>query len=137
MFRREHRPPPRWGVALIAVAWVLLGSLHAEVVIAEFLAENDDGIEDVDGDNSDWIELHNNGAGTVDLAGWRLTDDVQAPAKWQFPAVTLTAGQRLVVFASGKDRRVAGQELHTSFSLENAGEYLALSKPDGTITSVF
>ena len=33
-------------------------------------------------------------------------------------------------FASGKDR-VAGEELHTSFTLDRGGDYLALVAPDG------
>jgi S-methyl-5-thioribose-1-phosphate isomerase len=35
------------------------------------------------------------------------------------------------VFASDKDRRVAGEELHTSFELSADGEYLAIVAPDG------
>ena len=36
-----------------------------EVVISEFLASNTDGIQDEDGDSSDWIELHNAGGDPV------------------------------------------------------------------------
>ena len=57
-------------------AW-LLCSLHpcfGGVVISEFLAENNHGLTDEDGDASDWIELYNDGVASVDLAGWRLTD---------------------------------------------------------------
>jgi hypothetical protein len=67
----------------------------------------------------------------VNLSGWFLTDDETMPQKWAFPAVTLNAGQFLVVFASGKDRAVVGQELHTNFSLEENGGYLALAQPGG------
>ena len=41
----------------------------------------------------------------------------------------------MIVFASGKDRVVAGQELHTSFKLGADGEYLALFEADGTAAS--
>ncbi|MCA9266416.1 MAG: lamin tail domain-containing protein, partial [Planctomycetales bacterium] len=44
----------------------------------------------------------------------------------------LSSGEYLVVFASGKNRDVAGQELHTNFNLSSSGEYLALIAPDGT-----
>ena len=40
-----------------------------------------------------------------------------------------------MIFASGKDRAVAGSELHTNFSLQAGGEYLALSKVDGGVTT--
>ncbi|MFC1601797.1 LamG-like jellyroll fold domain-containing protein, partial [Candidatus Sumerlaeota bacterium] len=49
-----------------------------------------------------------------------------------FPAVTLAAGEHLVVFASGKNRAIAGSELHTDFKLSGDGEYLAIVQPDGT-----
>ena len=46
--------------------------------------------------------------------------------------MSINANGYLVVFASGKDRRVSGQNLHTNFSLRAAGESLLLVKPDGT-----
>src|SRR5688572_20547799 len=39
-------------------------------VISEFMAENDSGVEDEDGDRSDWIEIFNPGAVESSLAGW-------------------------------------------------------------------
>ena len=51
-----------------------LGTSRAALVISEFMAENDGGLVDQDGDTPDWIELQNDGALAVDLAGWRLTD---------------------------------------------------------------
>jgi hypothetical protein len=110
----------------------------AGVVINELLASNVRGIVDQDGDHSDWIELKNAGVAPIDLTGWRLTDDADNLGKWQFPAVTLNTGAYLRVFASDKDRRVAGQELHTNFKLANEGEYLALVMPNGvTIADAF
>ena len=101
------------------------------VVINEILAANVSGMTDADGDRSDWIELHNTGTSSFDLAGWHLTDDLGAPTKWQFPVTTLPAGGYLTVFASDKNRAVAGQELHTNFKLTSAGENLALVMSDG------
>lgn len=49
--------------------------------------------------------------------------------KWVFPAEILPANGFLIVFASRKDRGVAGAELHTNFNLTSAGEYLALFAP--------
>ncbi|KAA3610820.1 MAG: hypothetical protein DWQ01_07890 [Planctomycetota bacterium] len=101
-------------------------------VISEFLASNGQGWVDEDGDTSDWIELFNPGPAPVDLSGWFLTDDQSDLQQWAFPAGTSLAPQAfLVVFASDKDRAVAGQELHTNFKLRADGEYLALIKADG------
>lgn len=103
-------------------------------ILSEFLADNESGIVDEDGDNSDWIEIWNTTPNTIDLAGWHLTDSAADKTKWTFPAgVTLAAQARLIVWASGKDRRVNPTVLHTSFSLDKAsGGYLALVAPNGT-----
>ncbi len=101
------------------------------VLITEFCAHNGNGILDQDGDHSDWIELFNAGTKPVELEGWHLTDNFHDLAKWRFPRVTLEPGNYLIVYASGKDRRQAGAELHTNFKLKDAGEYLALVFPDG------
>ncbi len=107
------------------------------VILSEFMAENETGLKDEDNAYSDWIEIQNDGTTTVNLAGWALTDDAQESAKWIFPAVNLAPGQFLIVFASGKNRAVAGSPLHTNFSLSSAGEYLALIKPGGAIATEF
>jgi hypothetical protein len=106
-------------------------------IISEFMADNHSGLADADGAFSDWIEIHNPTTATVDLAGWSLTDDSAKPAQWQFPSTSLASGGYLVVFASGKNRAVSGQPLHTNFQLDAAGEYLALVKPDGTAAYEF
>ena len=112
--------------------------LHAEVIISEFVAENDGHLLDVDGASSDWLELHNNGAAPVNLSGWFLSDDNQQPFLWPLPAMTMNPGERRIIFASSKDRRNPAAELHTNFSLSNAaGGYLALRKPNGTYPSLF
>ena len=102
-----------------------------EVIINEFLAANTAGLQDEDGDYSDWIELVNVGEETADLKGWRLTDDPVDPDPWGFPAISLGPGEFLVVFASDKDRRPTdGEPLHTDFKLKRSGEYLALFGPE-------
>lgn len=100
-------------------------------VISEFLAVNTKSPLDRDHDSSDWIELYNPTGHAIDLDGWYLTDEMDDPEKWEFPPVTIAAGGYLVVFASGKDVREPGGELHTNFSLQAAGEAVALVEPDG------
>ncbi len=124
--------------------FVLVGLLIAsfvspgQVVISEFMASNGRTLADVDGDYSDWIELYNTGNSTVNLDGWYLTDNASQLTKWRLPAVALPAKGLLLVFASGKNRAVAGAELHSNFSLSANGEYLALVMPDGvTVAAAF
>ena len=102
------------------------------------MAANRSTLADEDGAFSDWVEIHNPDTAPVSLGGYFLTDDAEDPVKWALPAVTLQAGERLVIFASNKDRRDAGGELHTNFRLNAGGEYLALVAPDGmTVVSSY
>ncbi len=105
--------------------------------IAEISAAGNTSYKDENGDTPDWIEIYNPTDATVDFTGWHLTNLTDVPARWTFPAVTLTRGSSLVVFASGKNRAVAGARLHTDFKLPSAGGYLALTKPDGTAVHSF
>ncbi|HXJ59152.1 MAG TPA: lamin tail domain-containing protein [Verrucomicrobiae bacterium] len=109
----------------------------ATVVISEFMADNSGVLRDEDGDSSDWIEIYNPGIEVAPLDGWFLTDDPATLAQWRFPAVELAPNGYLIVFASGKDRAIPGTILHTNFKLDDAGDYLALVRPDGTVASEF
>jgi hypothetical protein len=110
---------------------------RAAVVISEFLAENDGGLKDQNGDTPDWIELFNNSLVTMNLAGWHLTDTPTNLTKWAFPATNVPSGSFLLVFASGKDRATNGAELHTNFQIDNSGGYLALVDSNGVVVSAF
>ncbi len=112
-------------------------SRAATIIISEFLAENDGGLIDQDGDTPDWIELRNTSVLAVSLEGWRLTDNPTNLAKWAFPATNLSAGGYLIVFASGKDRATNGAQLHANFQLQNGGGYLALVDSNSVIASEF
>ena len=85
-----------------------------QVVISEFMEKNRTTLRDEDGDFSDWIELWNQSDETVDISGWNLSDR-ENQLGWTLPEMSLQPGERIVIFASGKDRQ--GAELHTDFSL--------------------
>jgi len=104
----------------------------ARLYITEFMANNRATIEDEDGDATDWIEIFNSGTESVNLEGYFLTDAADTLTLWSFPAVEIAENGFLLVFASGKDRRNPGSELHTNFRLSSDGDYLALVNPDGT-----
>src|SRR4030042_4007905 len=103
------------------------------LIISEFMAVNNDILQDEDGDYSDWIEIHNTGSAEISLNGWAITDNETTPLKWIFPDITISAKEYLVVFASEKDRKAEKNKLHTNFKLSGSGEYLALMKPGGTV----
>ncbi len=100
--------------------------------INELLASNTAGIRDVDGDRSDWVEIHNNSTQPVNLAGYFLTDSKGTPLKWIFPSFSIPAKSYRIVFASSKDK-IVGSEVHTNFALAKGGEFLRLSSPTGEL----
>lgn len=120
-------------LAILVLASGALTNLQAAspLLLTEFMAANSATLADEDGDYEDWIEIHNPGIAPVNLQNWSLTDSTNDLTRWRFPATNLNGGAYLVVFASGKNRRVPGARLHTNFKLGNSGEYLALVEPDG------
>lgn len=119
-------------------AFLLAGTLLAgmsawgDVVINEIVSQNSpDGLAAADGNNYDWIELHNNGVVDIDLQEAYLTDDQDDLTKWQFErSFIIPAGGFAIVFASDLNGLVEGQE-HLNFKLNAGdGEYLALVSQD-------
>jgi len=129
--------PRLWLVALCIAVPTACRSSASSVVISEFVASNTSGLRDVDGETSDWIELHNGGTAPADLEGWCLTDDPQQVESWCFPKVSIPAGGYLLVFASGKRFSGPDSQLHTSFRLKATKDYLALVRPGGAVAQEF
>ncbi len=124
---------------LLIFCWIgpLLPAVRGALTINEFMAANTVGLRDEDGQTSDWIELFNSDPTPVNLGDYALTDNVTNPEKWRFPAwATIPANGYLLVYASGKNRQVAGQNLHTNFSLNGSGEYLGVYRVNPTLTLV-
>ena len=103
----------------------------AQVIITEFMASNTHTLLDEDGDSSDWIEIQNTATTNVNLLNWYLTDDTNKLTKWAFPSTNLPAGNFMIVFASGKNRRTPGLPLHKTSNSRPPHSYLALVMPDG------
>jgi hypothetical protein len=120
---------------VLLLACALPAGTRAELVINELQSSNVSGFLDEDGDSEDWIEILNTGPASVDLLGHGLSDDLQLPMQWVFPSRSLAPGERLLVFASGKDR--LGAELHANFSLKSDGEDVLLSDPAGGLLDLF
>jgi hypothetical protein len=104
-----------------------------ELVINEFLASNASVNADPDfNDYSDWIELFNRGADTINLGGFYITDNFSDTAKWSFPdELLLLPGEFLLIWADGKDTALSAY--HSSFKLSSGGEEIALFDTSGTL----
>jgi hypothetical protein len=102
-----------------------------DLVINEFMASNSVTAADQDGEFDDWIELYNNGATTIDLEGYFLSDDEVNLMQWAFPSgTTIGAGEYLIVWA---DDDIDQDGLHANFKLSAGGESVILSDAVGAI----
>ncbi len=117
---------------LLSLASLLLAAAAPAqngVVINEFVARNNNGIQDEAGQFEDWIELHNTTAAPVDLSGLFMSDDPALPAKWMIPAGTMiNPGDFLLIWA---DEDPLDGPMHASFKLAAAGESILLVDLDG------
>ena len=98
--------------------------------ITEVMSSNRSAYPDETGAFPDWIELTNTGEEPIDLTGYGLSD---RPDKitFVFPAMTLDAGERVIVFASDENKNTAGEALHAKFKISSSGETLYLFGSDG------
>jgi CotH kinase protein/Lamin Tail Domain/Fn3 associated len=103
-------------------------------VISEFMAENQDTLEDEDMDSPDWIEIYNGQNAPANLGGYKLSNGTLT---WVFPSVTLAPYGHLVVYASGKDRTANPALLHTNFTLLKTGGTLTLRNPADAVLSTW
>lgn len=99
---------------------------YTGLVINEFLASNSAQGQDETGDFADWIELYNGGTEAINLTGAYLTDDLLQTTMWEFPAVVLPAGERLIVWC---DEDAGQGPLHANFKLRASGEEIGLYAP--------
>src|SRR5436190_14416207 len=116
-------------LALWRASFVQGADTFSSAYISEFLAVNDRGLKDDQGERSGWIEIYGASRTTINLGGWFLTDNRTNLTKWRFPAVGVLPGKHLLLFASGKGRTNDLAHLHTNFRLQKEGGYLALIDP--------
>ena len=108
-----------------------------QVRINEFMADNETRLRDEDGTYQDWIELYNGSPIAVNLDGCWLTDTKFPLANWRVPAITMSPGSYLLIWASSKNRVNLNGALHTNFKISKGGGYLALLSPQTNVISAF
>ncbi len=110
---------------------------NVRVSINEFVASNSAGLRDpVDNDFDDWIELYNSGTTPVDLASYRLTDNLTNSTQFVIPpGYVIPPGGFLLVWADNEPGQNAtpNGELHVNFRLSGDGEQVGLFDPNGRL----
>ena len=105
-------------------------SLSGNLVINEFLADNETIIADNNDDYDDWIELYNNTENAIDLNGYYLSDNASNLSKWAFPDTSIEAYSYLIIWADDDEDN---GELHANFKLSASGEAIYLVDPGESI----
>jgi len=128
-----HRPPALIITAalagVLATAWLLPASVSAAIIINELQSDNEQTVADDHGEFDDWIELLNTGSVTVDLTGYRISDDLDLADPYILPGpLTMAPGARLLLWADGQIGQGAA---HLPFRLSSSGEAVSLITPDG------
>ncbi len=98
----------------------------------EVLADNDGVHADEAGEYDDWVEIVNIGSAPVALGGLYLTDNLDNPTKWIFPALELAPGGFALIWC---DEDGGQGPLHANFKLSADGEDVGLfaSVADGNL----
>lgn len=100
-----------------------VGAPGSGLAVNEFMADNDNFIQDPQGDYDDWLEIFNPGPSDVNLGGMTLTDNFSIPDKWAFPDTLLQADGYVIVWC---DDDVNDPGLHANFKLSKSGEEIGL-----------
>ena len=118
----------------ILILWFLFSNftLFSQIFINEFLSSNTSGILDEDQEFCDWIEIFNPGDISLNVSGYGLSDDISAPLKWTFPDMAIPAKQHVLVFASGKNRKVLPMKFETIIDVGGEWQYLVPESDMGT-----
>jgi hypothetical protein len=105
------------------------------VVVNEFAANNNTGIQNEKGKYKDWIELFNTTSQPLGLSGLYLSDSAGTLTKWAFPAdAFIKPGEHLLVWADDLDETLV--DMHTNFNLSNTGDAVILSNASTVLDSV-
>ena len=105
------------------------------VYISEVMASGDTVLTGATGTSSDYVELYNSSANSVDISYYGLSDSLKRPRKWQFPQGTAIApGEYKVILLDGNSAVSSYYELHTNFKLSRAGgETISFCDPSGKV----
>ena len=132
---------------LIRIIWLMLFAGSAGLIhpvqaqrLTEFQAINTTGIVDEDGTPQPWIEIWNqNQISVLTLSGYKLSSTPPGPGVatvWTIPPIQLMPDERIIIWASGKNRSVVTAPLHTSFVLPAAaGSTISLLNASNTTVS--
>ncbi len=119
--------------AVFGLALLMTTAAFSQIEISEYSASNMNQFADEFLKFEDFIEIHNTSDQTVDLEDWAISDKLDNPLKWQFPAgASIGPDEYMIVWCSGRDL-FDGEVYHTSFKLTQTKENEFAVDPGGNI----
>ena len=109
----------------------LVSKEESSIVINEVLPTNKGNFKNKNGEYSGYIEIKNIGDKTVDISNYSLSDSESVSFKWQFPPMSLSSGEVVVVYTSGLSKKAG--ELNTSFKLNSKNGTAVLADNKGKV----
>lgn len=105
------------------------------VYLSEVLASNDTIALGAASLTTDYLELYNASAETVDLSNYGLSDNLKRPRRWQFPeSATIAPGEYKIVYLDGNPQLTTVTDYHTNFKIKRAGgETVSFCDPTGRV----
>lgn len=105
------------------------------VIISEVTASNDTVALGPTLQTTDFVELYNTSAETVDLSGYGLSDSLKRPRRWQFPDGSYIApGEYKIIYLDAQPELSTVTDYHTNFKLSRAGgETISFCDPTGRV----
>ena len=99
---------------------------NGPVRINELMTSNGGVLTDENGATPDWIEVINDGASRVNLAGYTLSKSAGGANAFTFPDCVLEPGQCVIVYADSHVATDSDKQFHAPFRLSSAGDVLML-----------
>jgi hypothetical protein len=122
----------RW-LVVAAVCWGLAGVASAQLRLTEIQVVNTAGLQDEDATAQPWVEIWNaSQTAKASLNNQKLTDGTTT---WTFPLVEIMPDEHMIVWLSGKNRRVATTPLHTDFTPAAGGGSISLLNATNVLVS--
>lgn len=100
--------------------------------INEVMTGNRSTLSLEDDTSPDWVEVMNTGDRALSLEGYTLSKTADDVRTFTFPAITLDAGECILVYADSRLRDDPNEALHAPFRLSSSGDTLMLFNAGGT-----
>ncbi|NOQ73817.1 MAG: hypothetical protein GQ574_17550 [Crocinitomix sp.] len=111
--------------------FLILGTLSGYAQrFNEVCASNTSVFEHITEGFTDWIEFHNSSEELINMEGWFLTNDINLPEMWTFPAIEIVENGYYLIAAN--EGSINAETF--PYSLSKNGVVLYLLNPSGVLT---